>query len=75
MLQDPIVEEVRRHRDEYAKQFNYDLQAIYQDLKQKQEKSGRKIVSFPPKPVQPMAPAASSAAHRTNGRFAKSGPE
>ena len=28
MLRDPIVEEVRRHRDEYAKRFNYDLRAI-----------------------------------------------
>ena len=32
---DPIVEEVRRARDAYAKQFNYDLDAIYRDLKVK----------------------------------------
>ena len=51
MLRDAIVEEVRRYRDEYAKSFNYDLQAIYQDLKEKQKESGRKIVSFPPRPA------------------------
>ena len=27
--EDPIVEEVRQIRDAYAKQFNYDLDAIY----------------------------------------------
>ncbi len=51
-MKDPIVEEIHRYRDIYAKQFNYDLWAIYQDLKEKQEKSGRKIVSFPPKPAR-----------------------
>ena len=52
MSRDPIVEEVRHYRDEYAKRFTYDLQAIYRDLKEKQEKSGRKVVSFPPKPAK-----------------------
>jgi len=51
-MKDPIVEEIRRYREEYAKQFNYDLWAIYRDLREKQEKSGKKIVSFPPKPVK-----------------------
>lgn len=31
---DPIIEETRRMKDEYAAKFNYDLQAIYQDLKE-----------------------------------------
>ena len=37
MSRDSIVEEVRHYRNEYAKRFNYDLQAIYCDLKEKQE--------------------------------------
>jgi hypothetical protein len=49
---DPIIEEIHRYRDEYAKSYNYDLYKIYQDLKEKQQKSGRKIVSFPPKPAK-----------------------
>jgi hypothetical protein len=49
MIRDPIVEEVRKHREEYAKRFNYDLAAICRDLRKKQKASGRKIVSFPPK--------------------------
>lgn len=47
MTKDPIVEEVRKVRDEYAKQFGYDLDAIVRDLQQKQ--AGEQVVSFPPK--------------------------
>ena len=32
MWKDPIVEEIRRYRDEYAARFNYDLDAIFRDL-------------------------------------------
>ena len=49
MIDDPIVDEVRKIRDEYARSFNYDLDAICRDLQQKQMQSGRKLVSFPPK--------------------------
>ena len=34
MWKDPIIEETRRMKDEYASKFNYNLQAIYQDLKE-----------------------------------------
>jgi hypothetical protein len=43
---DPIVDEVRRARDAYAARFNYDLRAIYRDLKDQEKQSGRKIVSY-----------------------------
>jgi hypothetical protein len=46
---DPIVEEVRKVRDAHAKQFNYDLKAIYSDLKQREQGSGRRYVSLAPK--------------------------
>lgn len=49
---DPIVEEVRRIRQEYAKQFNYDLRAIAADLRQKEEKHKEQLVSFPPRPAR-----------------------
>jgi hypothetical protein len=49
MLPDPIVEEVRRAREAYAKRFNYDLNAMFDDLQRRQQESGRKTVSFPPK--------------------------
>jgi len=49
MWKDPIVEEVRKIREEHAAQFDYDLKAIYDDLKETERQSGRKIVSLPPK--------------------------
>lgn len=52
MQDDPIVEEVRKAREDYAKQFDFDLDAICDDLQKKQMKSGKKAVSFPPKPAK-----------------------
>ena len=52
MWVDEIVEETRRIREEHAEEFNYDLEAIYRDLKEQEKKSGRKVLSLPAK--QPM---------------------
>jgi hypothetical protein len=41
----PIVDEVRRVRDAYAAQFNYDLDAIFQDVKEQDRKSKRTFVA------------------------------
>ncbi|HEY9849955.1 MAG TPA: hypothetical protein V6D28_10890 [Leptolyngbyaceae cyanobacterium] len=49
MLQDEIVEEIHRIRDEYAKSFNYDLKAIFADLQKQQAESGREVVKLSPK--------------------------
>ncbi len=52
MWKDEIVEEVRKTRDEYAAKFDYDLDAIYKDIKKQEKKSRRKIVSLKPKKVE-----------------------
>ena len=52
MWKDPIVEEVRKIRDDYAAQFNYDLQALCRALKEAELKDPRPKVSFPPKPAR-----------------------
>ena len=49
MWEDPIVEEVRRVREEHAAKFHYDLDAIYRDLKDQDERDPRPVVSLPPK--------------------------
>lgn len=49
MNPDPIVEEVRRARDEHAKRFNYDLDAIVADLQKKEKEGGRTVVTFEPR--------------------------
>ena len=46
MNHDPIVDEVRRARDNYAVRFNYDLRAIFLDLKEQEKRSGRQFVSY-----------------------------
>lgn len=49
MWQDEILEEIHRIREQHAKSFNYDLDAIFEDWQKKQSESGRKIVALPPK--------------------------
>lgn len=49
MWTDTIVEETRKARDEYAAKFNYDLDAIYEDLKLQEEANKERLVSLPPK--------------------------
>lgn len=44
---DPIIAEVRAVRDEHAAKFDYDVKAIFEDLRARQEASGRKYVSYP----------------------------
>ena len=51
MQDDPIVEEVRKVREAYAAKFNYDLEAIFQDLKRQERESGRTFVKFPPRRI------------------------
>ena len=51
MWEDPIVEEVRKAREAHAAKFNYDLQAIYWDLKAQEKQSGRTFVAYPPKRI------------------------
>ncbi len=55
-MHDPIVEEVRKARDEYARKFDYDLDAICRDLRQRQGQGGRQVVSLPPKPAPQETP-------------------
>jgi len=47
MSRDTIVEEVRKAREEYARKFNYDLDAICADLQRREKESGRPVVSLP----------------------------
>ena len=46
MPEDPIVGEVRRFRDERAAKFGYNLRAIAEDAKQREQQTGRKVVSL-----------------------------
>jgi len=56
MWNDPIVEEVRRVREEYAARFGFDLKRIVEDLRQL-EASGdfemAELATRGPRPVEP----------------------
>jgi hypothetical protein len=49
---DPIVDEVRRVREQYAKQFAYDLGAMADDLRKREQEHRERLVTFPPKPAR-----------------------
>ena len=57
MWNDPIVEEVRQHREAYAARFNFDLSEICRDLRARQEKSSRQVVSLSPRRVEELVEA------------------
>ncbi|MBF0461845.1 MAG: hypothetical protein HQL87_10650 [Magnetococcales bacterium] len=48
---DPIVEEVRKNREEFAAQFNSDLRAMGKALQEIEKASGRRVVSFAHEPA------------------------
>jgi hypothetical protein len=50
MWTDEIVEEIHQIREEYAKSFNYDLDAIFADLRKKEAASGREVVTLSRRP-------------------------
>ena len=52
-MNDPIVDEVRRVRDAHAAMFNFDLDAIFRDIKDQEQKSGLTFVSYPPRRTIP----------------------
>ena len=58
-MTDPIVDEVRRARNAHAAGFNYDLDAIFQDIKKREAEGGLVFVqgaARQPAPKQRMQP-------------------
>ena len=49
MGEDPIVSEVRRIREQLARKFNFDLHAIFEDLRDRQTSVGSRLVRRPKK--------------------------
>ena len=44
---DPIIAEVRAIRQAYAARFDYDVEAIFRDIRARQEASGHQYVRLP----------------------------
>ena len=47
MWTDPIVDELHKIRFAHAEKFNYDLDAIFNDLKKHESKNRQRVVSLP----------------------------
>jgi len=65
MARDPIVDEVRRVREQYAARFGFDLDAIYRDL-QARELRGEFTVVYR-RPRRPRAGTAARSGRRKQG--------
>lgn len=56
MIDDEVVTEVRKVREEHAARFNYDLRAIFTDLQRSEaarDRTDSPLVSAPKGPVEP----------------------
>jgi 6-phosphogluconate dehydrogenase len=46
MWQDEILDEIHKIREEHAKSFNYDLEAMFADWQKKQAEGRREVVNL-----------------------------
>ncbi len=60
MWKDEIVDEVRKVREAHAAAHGHDLRRIFQDLKQKQDASGKRTVALQPRPPRVLGRATGS---------------
>jgi len=51
MREDPIVDEVRKRREENAKRFDFDVRAIAEDARKREQSSSHPLVT--PEPREP----------------------
>jgi hypothetical protein len=55
MWEDPIVADIHRTREKLAAQFNFDVKAIFADLRSRQRALGARLVSPKKQPSTPIA--------------------
>ena len=51
-MKDPIVDEVRKHRIEHTRQFNFNLHQICEDLRKFESTLGDRVVRLEPRRIQ-----------------------
>jgi hypothetical protein len=52
MINDPIIDEIRRERQEHAERFDNDLRRICTELRRQERESDRLFISLPPRWVE-----------------------
>jgi hypothetical protein len=56
-MKNPIVQEIHRHRAEYARRFDYDVQVIGEDIRRCESESEVKFAAKAPQRNRPLKPA------------------
>jgi hypothetical protein len=64
MWKDEIVEEVREARRAHAAAHGHELRRIFEDLKRKQDASGRSVVTLQPRPARMIQRTSGSSTRR-----------
>ena len=54
---DPIIAELRAIREAYAARFDYNVEAMFRDIRARQEASGREYVRLPARAARPATEA------------------
>jgi hypothetical protein len=54
MWKDPIVDEIRAIRRKHTEKFGGDVRAICEDLRRREQESGREFVTFADQPAAPV---------------------
>ncbi|MCB1775941.1 MAG: hypothetical protein KDI50_00750 [Candidatus Competibacteraceae bacterium] len=52
MIEDPVVEEIRKYRAEHAAHYGNDLNKICEALREQEKKSKKEFVNFGPRLLQ-----------------------
>ena len=73
MYKDEILEEIHKYREEYARSFNYDLHAIFNDLRKKQMAHDHRVVKLPIKQKQRSNKSLASIIHELESQSKKNG--
>ena len=68
MYTDPVLDEIRAYREAYAAGFNYDVKAMVEDLRRREEASDRPAVSREPKRITDAEPETGSPTNDANPR-------
>ncbi len=73
MLNDPIVASVREVREELAGKFNYDVHAIFADMRQRESQAGERLVKRASTKLPKQAAPANSGIITEGGRATTEG--
>lgn len=74
MWEDPIVAEVHRIREELAAKFNFDVKAIFADLRKRQAALGSRLVRPKEQPNQTLQQTGASVAVPEGSKVAEPAP-